>query len=62
MAGAPGSFSLANTSAHEKINLAPQFQHAVSFVIEDAPQYLDTLFYVHQKQSLSMTYAGICID
>ena len=53
MAGAPGSFSLASTSAREKIDLAPQFQQAVSFVIEDAPQYLDTLFHVRQLKAVT---------
>ena len=59
MAGAPGSFSLASTSAREKIDLAPQFQQAVSFVIEDAPQYLDTLFHVRQLKAVTR-YAEIC--
>ena len=60
MAGVPGSFSLANTSA-QKIDLASQFQHALSFVIEDALQYLDTLFHVRQLKAVTQSLS-ICND
>ena len=52
MAGAPGSFYSANTSAHGKIELAPQFQQVILFVTENAPQYLDTLFHIGQLKAV----------